>query len=315
MDITAKAAYFVADLLLPLIIGYLCRRQQKLGEGFFQQMMTISVQALYPLLAVLGAWATRLTAEFAWLPAFGIIASLIPGFFGFIRVKAKYATSIDQGSYVIAATLSNGLTLGGVSAFILFGEAGFVYTQLITLLVAAFTFLVCFPVAQYYAQSGSGQGTGLTLATVIFNRNQLAVVGLLVGAVLYYYGVPRPTWAGALFDPLVHLAAWMALIPVGHSMDFGEMRRYWRDTLELIPIKFVAAPVLSYLLALPVLADPIALKTVAVVAATPTGILAVITVKMQNLNVHITMAAFIVTTVVYLLLVFPLQFLLFLRLL
>lgn len=311
MDITAKAAYFVADLLLPLVVGYLCRRQKRLGEAFFQHMMTISIQVVYPLLAVLGAWAIRLPVEFAWLPAFGIIASVIPGLFGFARAKKKYATSVDQGSYIMAAMLSNGLTLGGVSAFILFGEAGFVYTQLITLLVGAFVFLACFPIAQYYAQDGSKEGSRLTVASVIFNRNQLAVVGLVVGAVLYYYGVPRPALAGALFDPLVHLAAWMALVPVGRSMDFGEMRRYWRDTLELIPIKFVVAPVLSCLLALPVVTDPLALKTLAVVAATPTGILAVITVTMQKLNVHITMAAFIVTTVVYLLLVFPLQFLLF----
>lgn len=308
MDISAKIAYFFIDLLIPLAVGYLCR-QYIAGDRFFQNMMLVNIQVIYPVLALLGFWATRLSSESSWLPLIGIMGSVIPGAIAYFWSKHKYSERLDQGSYIIAATLPNSLTLGGITAFILFGEAGFTYTQLITLLGSAFVFLVCFPLAQYFSIRNIDQK--VSVKSIIFNRNQLSVVGLAAGAVLLHYDIPRPQWAGVIFDPLVHLAAWTALVPVGRSIDFAEIRRHWRSTLDLMPIKFIATPILIYLLSVYLISDQLALKTIMVTMSTPTGIMAVVTVKLHELNLHITMAAFIFTTVIYLLFILPVQFLLF----
>lgn len=308
MDILDKVAYFALDLLVPLMIGYFSRRQEKFDESFFKSMMTVNIQVINPILALLGFWTMRLSMDLAWLPICGIVANVIPGAIALYWAPTKYKSKLDQGSYIIAATLPNNLVLGGITAFILFGETGFTYTQLITLLSAAFAFTVCFPTAQYFAR-GERDDSKVSLASILFSRNQLSMLGLLIGGVLMYFGVERPAWAGALFDPLVHAGAWTALIPVGRSVEFGEMRRYWRGTLDLLPIKYIAAPALTYLVSMLVVNDPLALKTLLITTGTPTGIFAVVTVKLHELNLHITMAAFIITTVIYLLLVFPLQFL------
>lgn len=310
MDIGTKIAYFFVDLLLPLAIGYCCRRRTKLDEGFFQRMMNLGMLLVYPVLALLGFWATRLDSELIWLPVLGLVASVIPGAFAYFRAKAKYAASLDQGSYVMAATMSNTLTLGGISAFIIYGETGFAYVQLITLLGTLYLFLFCFPLAGWYAaRGGEGAGERLSLAAVVFSRNQLPAVGLLIGAALYYGGIPRPAWAGAIFDPFVHIGAWLSLIPVGHSADFRAMRQYWLGIADMNVIKFVVTPLFTYLIARLVVSDPVALNAVLITASTPTAIFSVIAVKMHRLNVHITMAAFVLTTAVYLLVVYPLEFL------
>ena len=310
MDIGAKIIYFFFDLLLPLAVGYMCRRQTKLDDEFFQRMMTLGLMLIYPVLALLGFWATRLDAELIWLPVLGIVLSVIPGVLAFFRAKAKYADSLDQGSYVMAATMSNTLTLGGISAFIIYGEKGFAYVQLITLLGTLYLFLVCFPLAGWYAaRGGEPGGARVSVVSVIFSRNQLPALGLLVGALLYCSGVPRPAWAGAIFDPLVHIGAWMSLIPVGYSVDFREMRQYWLGILDLNLIKFIVTPALSYVIGMQVLSDPVAVNTLLITASTPTAIFSVVAVKLHRLNVHITMAAFVLTTAVYLLVVYPLQFL------
>ncbi|MDT8903072.1 AEC family transporter [Anaeroselena agilis] len=309
MDIGSKIIYFFFDLLLPLAVGYMCRRQTKFDDEFFQRMMTWGIMFVYPVLAFLGFWATRLDAELIWLPVLGVVLSVIPGALAFFRAKAKYASSLDQGSYVMSAMMSNTLTLGGVSAFIIYGETGFAYVQLITLLATLYLFLFCFPLAGWYAQGGRWGGAGISVASVIFSRNQLPALGLLVGAWLYYSGIPRPAWAGAVFDPLVHIGAWMQLIPVGYSVDFREMRQYWLSILDLNIIKFVITPVLSYAIGSLVLSDPVAVNTLLITASTPTAILSVVAVKLHRLNVHITMASFVLTTAVYLLVVYPLQFL------
>ena len=93
MDIYAKIGYFVVDLVLPLLVGYLCRRQTRAGEAVFQRMMTASIQVVYPVLALLGFWATRLSAELMLLPVIGIIMMVIPGVIGYFRAKAKYAAA------------------------------------------------------------------------------------------------------------------------------------------------------------------------------------------------------------------------------
>ncbi len=310
MDIGTKILYFFFDLILPLAVGYLCRRQTRFDDDFFRRMMTLSLMVVYPVLAVLGFWATKLDAQLAWLPVFGIVMSAIPGVFGIIRARAKYAASVDQGSYVMAATMSNTLTLGGISAFIIYGETGFAYVQLITLLATLYLFVICFPLAGWYAaRGGEGSGGKISVAAVVFNRNQLPALGLLAGALLYYSGVPRPAWAGVIFDPLVHIAAWLQLVPVGFSADFREMRQYWLGIAEMNVVKFVLTPLLTYALASLVVSDPVALNTILITASTPTAILSVVTVKLHRLNVHITMAAFVLTTAVYLLLVYPLEFL------
>lgn len=310
MDIGTKIAYFVIDLLLPLAVGYICRWQTKLDDDIFQRMMSLGLILVYPVLALLGFWATRLDAELIWLPVLGIVMSVIPGAFAFFRARAKYADSLDQGSYFMAATLSNTLTLGGISAFIIYGETGFAYVQLITLLGTLYLFLFCFPLAGWYAaRGGEGGGERLSLAAVIFSRNQLPALGLLVGAVLFYGGVPRPAWAGAIFDPLVHIGAWMSLVPVGFSADFRAMRQYWLGIADMNVIKFIITPLLTYFIATLVIGDPIALNAVLITASTPTAIFSVIAVKMHRLNMHITMAAFVLTTAVYLFIVYPLEFL------
>lgn len=310
MDIGAKILYFFLDLLLPLAVGYMCRRQTRLDDDFFQRMMTLGIMLIYPVLALLGFWATRLDAELIWLPVLGIVLSVIPGVLAFFRARTKYADSLDQGSYVMAATMSNTLTLGGISAFIIYGETGFAYVQLITLLGTLYLFLACFPLAGWYAaRGGEAGGQRMSVLSVVFSRNQLPALGLFVGAWLYYSGVPRPAWAGAIFDPLVHIGAWMSLIPVGYSVDFREMRQYWLGILDLNVIKFIITPALSYAIGMLVLSDPVAINTLLITASTPTAILSVVAVKLHRLNVHITMAAFVLTTAVYLLVVYPLQFL------
>ena len=52
--------------------------------------------------------------------------------------------------------------------------------------------------------------------------------------------------------------------------------------------------------------DAVAVNTLLVIASTPTAINAVVTAKIHDLNVNVAMAAFAVTTVMFVLLVFPL---------
>ena len=313
LDIKIKLAYFIIDLLVPLIIGYLLRGKQQFSEEFFDKMISCNILLFYPILSILSFWVLTLTWELMWLPVFGGLLCFIPGLVAYLISKNKYDSPLDTGSYIMSAMLSNIGTIGGLCVFILYGETGFAYTQLVGLTQTAVLFLVCYPLAQYYYSRGQGaQERKLSIVTLLWNRNQLPVLGLIVGLMLYSLDVPRPGILGKLFNPLVHLAAWTALIPVGHVTDFSAIKKYYSSTFDLVPIKFIITPLISYIIAKIVFNDPIMINTIVVLASMPTAINAVITVKIHNLNIHIATASFVVTTVLFLLVIYPIL-LLYLR--
>lgn len=309
MDLKVKLAYFFIDLLVPLGVGYWLRIKPIFGEGFFVSMANYNMLLLYPALSVLSFWVLPFSWELIWLPLFGIILCIIPGLAAYLISTNKYSSMLDTGSYILSAILSNIGTLGGLCVYILYGETGFAYTQLVVLLQVAVIFLICYPLAQYYyrrAQAASMEKVSFT--KLFLNRNQVPVLALAIGFALYYFNIPRPVILGQLFDPLVHIAAWTALMPVGHSLDFSAIRKYYLSTFDLVPIKFLVTPLVVYIIARLVFDDPKIINTVLILASMPTAISAVIVVKIHHLNIHIANASFILTTALFLLVVYPLLF-------
>jgi predicted permease len=314
MDAIIKLAYIFTDLFLPLMLGYLFRRKNWLSEEYCNQMIVVNIWLVCTALSVLSFWALPLKWELVWLPLFGILLSFIPGITAYWISGNKYETGLERGSYLASATLSNIGSLGGLCAFILFGEPGFAYTQIVALFQNLVLLLFCFPMAQYYRQSSLNEDAEtppITFSSLFLNRNQLPVAGMVAGMILYLGDVPRPQFLGDMFSLLIHFSAWMALIPVGYSIDFAAMKHYYGSILDLIPIKFGITPLLGYLLARHLFSDPLVFDTILVLASVPTGINAVVTARLYALNLHVAGAAFVLTTGVFLVVVYPLLFLWF----
>ena len=311
MDATEKAAYMLFDLVLPLAVGYYCRQRTPNAEQFFRKMIEANICVVYPILSVLTFWVLTLNFELIWLPILGVMLSVIPGIAAYMRVNKKYSNELDKGSYIICAMISNIGTLGGLCAFIVYGEVGFAYTQLVLLLQNFVIFMFCFPLAQYYYQKSINQGMDkVSFSALFISRNQLPVVGMAIGVLFNLSGIERPAALGAIIDPLVHLGAWSALLPIGYSIEFNEMRKHYNGIIDLIPIKFVITPALMFLLAELVFSDETMKNTILILACMPTAINAVVAVKINNLNLNIAMASFVLTTAVFLAVELPALFLL-----
>lgn len=310
MDVKLKLACIFIDLLLPLVLGYLFRRKGYLSETNCDKLIVFNILVVSTALSILSFWILPLRWELIWLPFFGILLSFIPGAAAYFRAKNKYDSSLEKGSYLVSAILSNIGTLGGLCAYILFGEAAFAYTQIVSLFQGLVLFLFCFPLAQYYRQQSykAEERKKLTFAAMFLNRNQLPVLGLVIGIILCLSGVPRPGLLGAVFDPLVHIAAWTALIPAGYSINFSGMKEYYGTTFDLVPIKFIVTPFLGYLAARSFFTDEALLGTILILASVPTGINAIVTARLYGLNLHVSGAAFVLTTAVFLVLVYPILF-------
>ena len=310
MDIAAKFTTMFVDLILPLMVGYSLRWAPWSSARGFNWMMTVGIVCLFPGLTLFSIWGLVPVFDLVWLPVFGIVLHIIPGSISLLRGRQKYTSSLDYGSYTISGLLSNHVTLGALSAYILFGETGYAYTQMINLFNSLLMFGFGYPLAQYYRnQYDHGSGLRIDFRQVFFNRNQMPLVGMVIGIVLNWQGVPRPAALVPAFDVMVHFAAWTFLLPVGYSMDFGEVRSYWRDAVELSVIKCCITPLVTIVLAGFFIGDAVALRTLVLMAAQPTAVNAVIAMKLFGLNLHLAVAAFVLSTAFYLLVAFPLFFL------
>lgn len=310
MDIFAKFTTIFVDMILPLVVGYLWRRFDWPGAWLFNWLISLGIILLFPVMTAFSVWGLKPVFDLVWLPAFGVLLHLLPGGLALFWGRRKYQSSLDYGSYTIAGFLSNHVTLGSLSAYILYGEIGYAYTQMALLFNSLLMFGFAYPLAQHYRNCHEhGRGMRLDYRQIIFNRNQMPLVGLIVGVLLNGLAVPRPVGFLPVFDLMVHFSAWTFLVPVGYSMDFGEVRQYWRDALDITIIKCVITPVLAGGLARWLIHDEIAFRTVILLAAQPTAVNAVIAMKLFGLNLHLSVGAFVVSTAVYLLLIFPAFFL------
>ena len=143
----------------------------------------------------------------------------------------QFDNELDRGAYVISAMLSNIGTIGGLCAFILYGEEGFAYVQLVAapqniLMVAA-----AFPMAKYYYEKHHAAQRQaklqLSFREMFITWNQVGILGMTAGILLQVFGVSRPPALGILFHNLVHVLAWVSLLPVGFLIDFGRARFYY----------------------------------------------------------------------------------------
>lgn len=305
MNTASGLLLFFTDLIVPLTIGYLLKKQKFIKEKFFDGMVECNIVGLAPILALFSFWTLKLNLNLIWLPILGVIMQFVPGSIGFLTVKRKYTSPLDQGSYVLSMMLSNRGVVGMLSLFMLFGETGYAYAQLVMMFSNFVLYLFCYPMSQHFRKMSNEEGEGISKQNLLFNRYQMALVGMFVGTLLNLNGLKRPEAISTFMAYSVHINAWMATLPIGYSINFGKMKEYFKDIGNLFIVKFIATPIIIFLITLPLHFPPTAMYSVVILAISPTAINAVVTSKVFRLNIHIATYAFVATTLLYIMLVFP----------
>ena len=308
--ILTRLAWLLFDLLLPLMTGYALKQHNALRPVTLDRLIRTSFVVLTPVLAILSFWVLPLSSHLVWLPVLGVAITLIPCPLAWLYASRAYADELERGAYILSAMLANIGTLGGLCAFLLFGETGFAYVQLVAILQNMVLILVCFPIAQYFRDKFEAKQARVAFQIhwrkMFFSWNQLGVVGMAAGIALNVAGVARPAACDTLFRALVHVGAWLALLPVGYVIDFSGAHRYYPRIKSLVLLRFVLTPLLFYPMAHALFSDPTLLATLMLISLTPSAINAVVTSQLYRLNVDLPVASFLLTTTLFCVLIFPL---------
>ena len=307
-----RIIFVFTDLVLPLLTGYYLHQRKIISDRLCNRLISFNIIWICTLLSLLSFWVLPLTAELLWLPAFSFIFAAIPGMISILTFARQHKEPLDRGAYIISSLLANIGTLGGLCAFILYGETGFAYAQLVVTFQNLILILGCFPLAQYYyalhTAAKARKHLHINVKDLFFSWNQLSVLGMLVGMLLQAAAVPRPESLGGLFNGLIHLSAWTALLPVGYLVDFHQAGQYYRRILDLLPLRFIILPAITYFIIKQLFTDQVLLGSLMIFASSPTAINAVLTARIYKLNVDLTIAAFLLTTALFLLLIYPCLF-------
>lgn len=315
-EINARLIYLGTDLILPLIVGYLLYQRRLLSDAAVNLLIRINVVVFFTLLSLFSFWALPLTRDLVILPAFFAFIILFPGFISWRFLGRRFHGPIDRGTHLISALLSNIGTLGGICAYIIYGEPGFAYAQIGGACQNLILVLLAFPAAQYYYLLHKNRGRcarldGRAFLGLLISWNQLSLLGMAAGLLLNLFGAVRPPVLSSAFSYLIHISAWFAMLPVGSLINFRRARHFVYLTLDMIFLRFLLVPLVAYFAARLVISDPVIRNALVLFAGVPAAINATLTARLYHLNVDYTIAVFLVTTVLYLTVLFPAVFFLF----
>ena len=309
-----RIIYLFTDLLLPLIVGYLLYHHGKISDALISRILRLNVIIIYTVLAFMSCWTLPLSWDLALIPIYGILIVVFPGLIGWAFFIRRYHNPLDRGAFLANAMMSNITTLGGVCAFILYGERGFAYAQIMGIFQTLMLVLAVFPMAQYYYLQHKNHGKPgtihLNIRGILLSWSQLSILGMAAGLSLNALGFVRPPVLGNVFDGLVHFGAWFGMLPVGALINLHRARRYAPWTLNLFALRFFILPIFMLAVSYPFVRDPILLGSMLIFSATPGAINSVTAAKLYHLNVDYTIAGFLATSIAFFFIVYPLFFLL-----
>jgi predicted permease len=300
----AKLWAFFYSVVLPLAVGYAAKKITKMPKEKFDILIKINFVSVLPVTAALAFWNMSVTKDLIFLPAIGFVVPLIGAVFGYFVSRKRYGTDNERGSFIVSSMLSNRLNIGGLSAYIIFGEVAFVYINLIILFQAITNYVIGHSIGNFFGNRHKIKN-GPTFKALVFRITNISVLGIIVGIILNVSGIPRPEVMAGVLDKLIKVMAWLMLLAVGAAIEFRAAMKYLRDVPLMFLVKFVVLPAFSALFAFLLLKDPIAIATTVILGMGPVAINAVIVAKMNNLNQAVTISAFLTTSTFFLVVIFP----------
>lgn len=314
-DTLLRIALLLIDTIIPISLGYILHKKGIVTQEGTKKVITFNVRVVFTVLAVISFWSLHIGPAIFWVPVIALVITFLPYFIMMAATK-KNPDPRERGALVTAGMLGNTGTLGGLVCYLLLGPAAFAYVQIVAVIQNVLLITFNFPVAQkFHDMAVAGEGKApmkkRSFAELFFTWNQVALIGMIVGAGLSLAHVPQPEWLQMVFKPLVHISAWIAFLPVGLLLDFEAARREMPKTLWLMPLKFILMPLVVWALCAAVVTNPVMAATLIIVSSCPTAINSVLTCALYRLKTNIAVSSFMTSTTVFALVMCPIYFFLF----
>lgn len=298
-----KFAVFQIFIIAPFAGGYFLRsRFHDLGS-VTKKLIRLNLIFVEPLIVLWSVWGLELSGDLVWLPVAGLVLVLCGAGLGLVAARWLRLSGIWRATYLISAGLANhGFTLGGFICYLFLGEKGLGLSFIFISYFMPFIFLVVFPYARASSR-GAAAGSG-GMGGYIFNLQNMPLAAIVAAIALHAAGIHRPD----IFFPVdcfLMISVTVYYLSLGINFSPGGIGGIKAENISLAAIKFLALPAIAFLLVHGAAIDP-AIKTVIVVeSCMPAAIYSVVAAVLFDLDVKMASGIFVVNTVVFLCVVFP----------
>jgi len=308
----------LAVLVGGLVAGYLARNKFGLPEHWAKKIMTAVLVSFNWLIALLIIWRLRLTGQFIWLPIAGValmlsITALSAGLFSFLNLDRRSRLTL-----ILAGGLSNlGYTGGALVCYALFGITALGLAQMYLVFWLPIAYLVFFPLLKLHELRVKGSGAKLNLRQILDPRC-LVIPAVVAALILNLSNVRQPGFIVKfhIIDIFVYIASSLSFFAIGLRVNLSRLKSYTNLCLPLCMVKFILTPAVAVLFIWLLLLTGQELtglvqKVIIVLSATPSAVLMVTMSNVFDLDGPLASALWVVTTAVFVTVVVPVLFFVF----
>jgi len=300
----------LAIIFASLIAGYLFQQWVRSGRSPIDEesmrALRLRIQkgamfGLIPLSAMLSLWGLPSPdARLLALPVLGLGAWICGGVMALALSRMMGLDRRQTGSMFCCGSFTNIGAVGSLVSVMLFGEQTIAIAALYRLCEELYYFGIAMPVARWHGQPEGGRAhfslRDFRLEPVL----KVILCALGLGITLNLAGVPRPALFGTLSSAAMILGTVCFLLSIGMSLRISRMACYARQSAAISLIKFAGCPLvivtLAMLCGLGDIDGGLPLQVVAILAAMPVAMNALIPPSLFDLDLDLANACWVFTT-------------------
>lgn len=306
MSLELKFIIFQSLIILPFIAGTLMRKAFADTSAVSKRVIAVNLALLEPPAILWSIWGLELHRDLAYLPLAGL-AIVTAGFLlGMATLPLIGLSGAARKTYLISSSLANhGFTMGGFICYLFLKETGLGLSSIFIIYFMPYTFMIIFT----YARMGPGRLPLRSLGEFLTGRQNMPLYAALAALILQFLDIPRPD-----IDPPVDFLIMASIVlyywTLGLTFSFKDVFPLGREHAALAAIKFLAVPGLAFL-ALRIAGLEREVSTVIQIQSfMPAAIYSVVTAVLFDLDARLASSMFVVNTLIFILIVFPVMFLL-----
>ncbi len=306
MPTELKFAIFQLVIILPFLAGSFLNNRLKRLDQTSKALINVNLTVIEPPIVLWSIWGLALSAEMIFLPISGVCLAASGFFIGKLAVRKTRLTGKDAETFVISSSLANhGFTMGGFLCYLFAGEQGLALSAIFLIYFIPFTFLFIFSYANIKSRSQVFQWA--FFRDMLFSPRNMPLYAVFAAIMIRLTGIDRPDIYFPI-DILLILSIALYYFTLGINFKLDDLNLFKIDHLFLAIQKFAILPVVTFIiLDFSPISDSIKM-IIKLQSFMPAAIYSVITAILFDLNAKYASGLFVVNSLLFIFIVFPLLF-------
>lgn len=306
MSLELKFALFQLVIIIPFLAGNILSRRLPGLDRLARRLVILNLSVLEPPIILWTVLGLSLAPVMIYLPISGAVLALVgfllgKGVVGRFRFENK-----SSRVYVICSSLANqGFTMGGFVCYLFVGEKGLGLSNIFLIFFIPFTFLFIFGYASMEDRREVFRWK--SIKEFLFNLRNMPLLAIIAAVLILASGFERPDIYFPL-DILLTIAISIYYFTLGINFKLSDLNPFKPEHVILALQKFMILPALAFGITyfLPI-GDELKL-IIRIESFMPVAVYAVISAIMFNLDSRRASGLFVVNTLIFVILVFPILF-------